>query len=214
MLLDTIVCGPLDVNTYLVAADGAETCAVIDPGDAQIVLEQLRLSALRCTHILITHGHFDHLWGLAELAAATGAEIAVHADDAGKLHSSRSSLAVLIGKSLQKAAPTMLLHDGDVFTCAGLPFRVIHTPGHSEGGVCYVLEQERAIFCGDTLFRDGAGRTDFPGASQTALYHAIEGRLFPLEGDYVLYPGHGPATTLSHERANNPFVQLGRRLRW
>ncbi len=214
MRLDTIACGPLGVNTYVVSAEDAATCAVIDPGDAAPVLERLRTRGQQCTHILITHGHFDHIWGAASLVEATGAQLAVHELDAAKLQSTRASLALLIGKRLPEAVPDVLLHDGDTLACAGLTFRVIHTPGHSEGGVCYLVESERVIFCGDTVFLDSVGRTDFPGASELTLYRSIAERLFPLEGDYVLYPGHGPETTLDHERAHNPFMGRGRRLRW
>lgn len=214
MRLDTIACGPLGVNTYAVSAEGAGTCAVIDPGDAAPVLERLHARGQQCTHILITHGHFDHIWGAAALAEATGAHLAVHELDAAKLQSTRASLALLIGRRLPEAVPDVLLHDGDTLACAGLTFRVLHTPGHSEGGVCYLVEGKRVIFCGDTVFLDGVGRTDFPGASERTLYRSIAERLFPLEGDYVLYPGHGPETTLEHERANNPFMSQGRRLGW
>ena len=159
MRLDTIACGPLGVNTYVVSAEDAATCAVIDPGDAAPVLERLHARGQQCTHILITHGHFDHIWGAAALAEATGAHLAVHELDAAKLQSTRASLALLIGRRLPEAVPDVLLHDGDTLACAGLTFRVLHTPGHSEGGVCYLLESERVIFCGDTVFLDGvAGR--------------------------------------------------------
>ena len=214
MRLDTIACGPLGVTTYVVSAEDAGTCAVIDPGDAAPVLACLRERGQQSTHILITHGHPDRIAGAAALAEATGAHLAVHELDAAKLQSTRASLALLIGRRLPEAVPDVLLHDGDTLACAGLTFRVLHTPGHSEGGVCYLLESERVIFCGDTVFLDGVGRTDFPGASERTLYRSIAERLFPLEGDYVLYPGHGPETTLEHERAHNPFMSQGRRLGW
>lgn len=205
MQLITLPCGPLAVNTYLVHDDEGGPCAVVDPGDGEAVLERLQRVGLACGLILLTHGHFDHIWGVQALSAATGAPVAIHEDDADKLQSSRKSLALMIGRPLPKAQASRLLHDGDTLRCGALSFRVLHTPGHSEGGVCYVLEREGVIFCGDTLFFEGVGRTDFPGADYGALGRSVRGKLFALEGDYALYPGHGEATTLAHERRCNPY---------
>lgn len=209
MQLISLPCGPLAVNTYIVSDGVGGPCAVIDPGDARVVLDCLRHEGNTCEQILLTHGHFDHIWGVSELIAATGASVAIHENDADKLQSSRKSLAVLIGRALPAAKASRLLRDGDTVSCGELLFSVIHTPGHSEGGVCYVLQQERVIFCGDTLFQDSVGRTDFPGANPATLVRSVRERLFPLLGDYTLYPGHGPATTLAHERRCNPFVNAG-----
>lgn len=214
MLLQTVPSGYLSVNTYIIAADGAESCAVIDPGGAEEVLAALNQTGLPCTHILITHGHFDHIGGVKELAAKTGAVVCIHALDAHMLKSNRGNLSVLTGQLLPKTEPDLLLNDGDVIEAAGLTIDVLHTPGHSAGGVCYVLENERVIFCGDTVFLDGVGRTDFPGCSQTVLYHSIADKLFALPGDYRLYPGHDLPTTMEHERQNNPLTLLGKRLNW
>lgn len=214
MRIETIVCGPLDVNTYVVWTEGEENCFVVDPGDADAILSRLEALHLRCTDILITHGHFDHIWGASALAKATGASIAVHEADAKKLESNRCSLAAMVGRSLPKIAPTKRLRDNDLLHICDLSIRVLHTPGHSQGGVCFLAENERVIFCGDTVFEDSVGRTDFLDSDQKALYHSISDRLFKLEGDYDLYPGHGSTTTLSHERTHNPFVQLGRGLQW
>ena len=205
MQLITLPCGPLAVNTYLVHDDEGGPCAVVDPGDGEAVLERLQREGLACGLILLTHGHFDHIWGVQALSAATGAPVAIHEDDADKLQSSCKSLALMIGRPLPKAQASRLLHDGDTLRCGALSFRVLHTPGHSEGGVCYVLEREGVIFCGDTLFFEGVGRTDFPGADYGALGRSVRGKLFALEGDYALYPGHGEATTLAHERRCNPY---------
>jgi len=209
-----LVCGALGVNTYLIGAEGMSDCAVIDPGVAEPVSEALRRAGLTCSAILLTHGHFDHIGGVRQLKEETGAKVYIHEADAGMLGSNRLSLAVLTGGLLQSAQADVLLKGGETLEIAGLEIRVLHTPGHTKGGICYVLERERTIFCGDTLFLDGAGRTDFPGGSQTELYHSINDVLFALEGDYDVYCGHEESTTLDYERKNNPFVYAGKRCGW
>lgn len=209
-----LICGALAVNTYIAGADDTRDVVVIDPGEAAPVIDYLDKEKLNCTHILITHGHFDHTGGAAELKAHTHALICIHEADAGALQSNRTSLSMLVGRSLEKTSADILLHDGDEFDAAGLRFLVLHTPGHSPGGVAYVLKEQRIIFCGDTLFYESAGRTDFPGCSQKALYHSIVDKLYKLEGDYTVYCGHEQQTTLEHERAFNPLTIYGGRFQW
>lgn len=214
MRLITLVCGALAVNTYLIGADDTDECAVIDPGVAEPVLAELEKRSLRCTHILLTHGHFDHIDGVAELKEKTGAKVVVHEADAPMLGSGRLSLAVLLGQALRASQADITLGGGETLEIAGLSVRVLHTPGHTKGGVCYALETERALFCGDTLFCGGAGRTDFPGGNAAELFRSISDTLFSLEGDYAVCCGHQEATTLDYERRHNPLVLHGRRRGW
>lgn len=214
MRLEQLVLGPLGVNTYVIGADGSQDVAVIDPGEAEPVIAYLNAQALNCTHILITHGHFDHTDGAAALRDATGALLCIHPDDVGMLKSNRTSLAYLAETSLNKTEADILLKDGDALDVAGLHIEVVHTPGHSPGGLCFVLRGERKIFCGDTLFYESAGRTDFPGCSQKVLYHSIMDKLYTLEGDFDVYCGHDRSTTLDHERENNPLTFYGKRFQW
>ena len=216
MAIEIICCptGPLSTNTYIVYDGSAEPeggkrpCAVVDPASSHRVLDVLDRNGLHCTHILLTHGHFDHIMGVAEIKSREGAEVLIHRDDADAVSGS-GSLAYMAGALVKKFTVDRLLGDGDVFTAAGMTFRVIHTPGHTPGGVCYVLENERVIFCGDTLFRLSVGRTDLSGGSDEQLYESILYRLFPLHGDYRLLPGHDRETTLDFEREHNPYMKRG-----
>lgn len=204
--IETVPTGPLEVNSYIVHRDGSTDCVVIDPGDERPVLRYLTEKGLCARAILVTHGHFDHILGLEALRVATGATVYVHELDREKCASNRGSLSFLIGKSLTPCETVTVLRHGDTATAAGMTFCVIHTPGHSEGAVCYVLEEANAVFCGDTLFCNSYGRTDFPGGSLDTLYHSVSERIFTLAGDYTLYPGHGPKSTLSAEKAFNPIL--------
>lgn len=206
--------GALGEHAYLLGADETKDCVVIDPGMPKPVLDALEQNGLNCVAILLTHGHFDHIGGVRMIKDRSGAKVYIHELDAGMLGSNRLSLAVLTGDLVKPAEADMLLKGGETLALAGLSIDVIHTPGHTKGGVCFALKNERKLFVGDTLFLEGAGRTDFPGGNEKELFHSINDKLFPLEGDYDVYCGHEEDTTLEHERRNNPFVEIGRRRGW
>jgi len=214
MYFKIITSGSLDEHIYLLGADGTTDTVVIDPGEAQPALDALAQDGRKCVAILLTHGHFDHIGGVRALKEKFNAAIYIHEADAGMLKSNRMSLAVLTGGLVNPAEPDVLLHGGETLDLAGLHLDVIHTPGHTKGGICFALKNERKLFVGDTLFLEGSGRTDFPGGSEKELYHSIADKLFPLEGDFDVYCGHEEDTTLEYERNNNPFVQMGRRRGW
>lgn len=209
MELVTLITGPIDVNTYLLFGKENGKCLIVDPSDTAMVKAELEKRGLTPTHVLITHGHFDHILSVADLQREYGAKVVIHREDAPALTEPESGLAMFPGIKVQGCAPDVLLDGGETLSCAGFAVNVLHTPGHSKGGVCYVLEEERLIFCGDTLFRLSVGRTDFTGGSPQELYGSIKNRLFALEGDYDVYPGHMRKTTLQFEREHNPFM-----LRW
>ncbi len=210
MKIHTLPCGPLMANTYIVYADGHDDCVVIDPADARLVLNTLKDFNKTCTHILLTHGHFDHIYGVKELKDATGALLCIHELDANALCSNRASLAVLVRELLPPVRPNRLLKEGDIIEAAGLNLRVIHTPGHSPGGVVYAVDDEKAAFCGDTVFFESVGRTDMPGCSTQALIDSFFHKVMPLVG-FRLYPGHDEETTVAHEAQYNPLIQHLRR---
>ena len=214
MYFRQITSGSLDEHIYILGADGTNDVVVIDPGEAKPALDALQKDGLNCVAVLLTHGHFDHIGGVRALKDAYNAPIYIHEADANMLKSNRMSLAVLTGSLVKPVEPDVLLHGGETLALAGLTLDVIHTPGHTKGGVCYALKSDRKLFVGDTLFLEGSGRTDFPGGSEKELYHSIADKLFSLEGDFDVYCGHEEETTLEHERKNNPFVEMGRRRGW
>lgn len=214
MYFRQITSGSLDEHIYILGADGTNDVVVIDPGEAKPALDALQKDGRNCVAVLLTHGHFDHIGGVRALKDAYNAPIYIHEADANMLKSNRMSLAVLTGSLVKPVEPDVLLHGGETLALAGLTLDVIHTPGHTKGGVCYALKSDRKLFVGDTLFLEGSGRTDFPGGSEKELYHSIADKLFSLEGDFDVYCGHEDETTLEHERKNNPFVEMGRRRGW
>lgn len=214
MKLETIVSGQLDVNTYVVWDEQSRECFVVDVGCAGPILRFLTENQLKCTHILITHGHFDHILGTSELKAATGAKVCIHELDADGLFDEKINLSSMAGSFVAPSKADVLLHDGDVLNIIGKEIKVIHTPGHSMGGVCFVMEDEKIIFSGDTLFRLSVGRTDFDNCDEKALFDSIEKKLFTLLGNYTVYPGHMRSTTLDDERSKNIFVKRRTTFLW
>jgi glyoxylase-like metal-dependent hydrolase (beta-lactamase superfamily II) len=206
MQLITLVTGPIEVNTYIAFGKNEGECFIVDPSDTDMVARELEARALRPTHILLTHGHFDHILSVADLKERYGCAVCIHEADAEALSSSRKSLSMMMGFGVKPCQPDMLLKGGEILSCAGFPVKVLSTPGHSKGSVCYALEEERAVFSGDTLFRLSVGRTDLPGGNANELYASIAYCLFRLEGEYDVYPGHMEKTTLDYERQRNPFV--------
>lgn len=207
MQIKRIVCGPLSVNTYIASKEGSSDCVVIDPGDAAPILQYLLDSGLHCTDILLTHGHFDHIYGVHDLKQVTGARVSIHECDAPMLESSTDSLAAILGYVVEPVPTDVRLQDGDILEAAGMTFRVLHTPGHSQGCVCYLEEQERLAFCGDIVFFESVGRADFSHSDPQMLKESIRTKIYTLSAETELYPGHGGKTSVDHESKYNPFVR-------
>ena len=193
--IKTVTGGPLDVNTYVVALDGAAECVLIDPG-AEYAVVNGAVCGRKVTAVLLTHAHFDHML-YARPWLKEGVKLYVHEKDAAALGNPELNLSGIVGAKLTLPQADVLLKDGDKVEEAGICFDVLHTPGHTPGSVCYL--HEKSLFCGDTLFYQGYGRVDLAGGSETAMMTSLA-RLMKLPDATVCYPGHGMKTKIAWER--------------
>lgn len=191
-------------NCYIAELDD-KTAVAVDIGDEpDKILDFISARGLTLKKILLTHGHFDHVYGVEKVRKATGADVYIHELDAPKLLSSEQNLGINYGLPVFKPVEEFYrISDGAVIREGDAVFKVMHTPGHTEGGVCYICGN--VIFSGDTLFRRSVGRTDFPDGSYEKIINSLR-KLNSLEGDYIVYPGHDLETTLDYERKNNPYM--------
>lgn len=204
-LVKTLVVGPLQVNCYLVACPLTLEALVIDPGDdGGRILAAASEAGWRVVRIVNTHGHFDHIGANRTVLAATGAELLIHALDLPLLQKAQLHARVYGLQVEPSPVADRLLADGDTITFGEASCRVIHLPGHSPGGIALLCGQH--LFVGDVLFAGSVGRTDLPGGDHRALVSGIRTRLWPLPGDTIVHPGHGPDTTIAREQRSNPFV--------
>ncbi|PKN08584.1 MAG: MBL fold metallo-hydrolase [Deltaproteobacteria bacterium HGW-Deltaproteobacteria-8] len=202
MHIESFNLGPLETNCHVLSHLGQ--AVVVDPGgEPSEVLEHLRAQKLTCTHILVTHLHFDHIYGCAALARATGAPVLTPAGDAALM---RSELGAggMFGFPRVEPFESSPAPEGPA-TFAGLECLCLATPGHSPGSVSYYFPQANAAFVGDLIFYRSVGRTDFPGGSSATLKRSVEEKIFTLPGETVLYSGHGLETSVDSERTHNPF---------
>lgn len=206
MIIKTLAVGPIQANCFILGCERTREAVVIDPGDdADRILLALAESNLKAKYLINTHGHFDHVGANRRMKYATGADILIHAADAPMLDHLPAA-ARAFGLHAEDSPPAdRTLADGDTITFGDITLTVIHTPGHSPGGIS--LLTDKVLFAGDTLFYGSIGRTDFPGGDYDTLISSIKTKLFPLGDDVVVYTGHGPATTIGQERRINPFLQ-------
>jgi len=207
MIFDVIVVGPLGVNCFIVGCEETKQAVVVDPGgDTDKILTRIQEHGLKVAAVINTHGHFDHVGGNRKIVEVTGAPLWIHAADAPMLGrvAQVSSMYGLAGENSPDA--DYFLNDGMLIPFGNLFVKVIHTPGHTPGGCCLYLEPQQTIITGDTLFADGVGRTDLPGGSYEQLVTSIRTRLFVLPDQVVAWPGHGPSTTIGHEKHHNPYL--------
>ncbi len=205
MIIKELVVGPLMANCFICGCSKTKEAVVIDPGgDADTILLSLADSKLKVKYIINTHGHFDHVSANGKMKAATGADILIHPLDAPMLEK-LSSNAAFFGVSVENSPPCdQTLEEGDTVSFGDITLKIIHTPGHTPGGIS--LYTNGIVFVGDTLFAGSIGRTDFPGGDFNTLISSIKTKLFNMEDDIRVFSGHGPETSIGVEKRHNPFV--------
>ena len=205
MILERLELGPFASNCYIVGDESVHEGIIIDPGaEAGRILKTVKAKGLAIKTIVVTHTHPDHIGAVKAVKEGTNAEVAVHADDSGALKTA-SPMAAMHGFGIQAVPPDRLLKGGDSVNAGNLSFLVLHTPGHSPGGIC--LLGEGVVFTGDTLFNMSIGRSDFPGGNYNQLLTSIHTKLMILPDNTIVYPGHGPESTIGEERRGNPFLR-------
>ena len=217
MIIRQMALGPIQANCYILGCEATRQGVVIDPGDdCDRILTTLAGDRLTVVHILNTHGHFDHVGANKRLKAATGADIQIHRADAAMLGQLAAAAAAWGMAAEDSPAADRLLEDGDTITFGEHTLTVLYTPGHTPGGICLYTESageensRKAVFVGDTLFAGSIGRTDFPGGDFDTLINSIRNRLFTLDDEVIVYPGHMHSTTIGTEKRTNPFCGIGR----
>jgi hydroxyacylglutathione hydrolase len=204
MIIKKLVVGPLEENSYIVADEVSKEAVVIDPGDEpDRIMELIDSNGFNVLAVICTHGHFDHVGAIGDIKKATGARVVMHKDDS-ETYGMANDQAAFWGYSVDDLPePDGFLNDGDEIKAGGMVFRVMHSPGHSPGGIC--LYGEGVLFSGDTMFQGSVGRTDFPGGSIEKLKESFK-RLIELPDDTRVFSGHGPETTIGREKRENFFM--------
>ena len=202
MILKTVIVGPIDTNCYILGCEKSPQAIIIDPGgDYQKINRCLDANELQAKLIINTHGHIDHIGANDKF----GLPVCIHRLDADcLLDPAKNFSKILLGFPSTFHAAARLLEEGDKIKAGEISLEVIHTPDHSAGGIC--LKTDNLIFTGDTLFCAGVGRTDLPGGSKGMLIKSIKEKILGFNNDVVVYPGHGPSSTIGKERRENPFL--------
>ncbi len=208
MKIDHLILGAFETNCYVLrTTESAKDCLIIDTGlQADRLVRFLKQHDLNPVAVVLTHGHPDHAAGVAILRESfPDIKVCIHKNDADMLTEAQSDFGLLVG-GVSGTEPADLILEEEVIEHAGIKLQVLHTPGHTSGGICLYSEQEGIVFTDDTLFADSVGRTDL-GGNMTQLLKSIREKLFTLPDDTKVYPGHGPTTTIAHEKQYNQFLQ-------
>lgn len=205
MFLKKMELGSLKANCYIIANSDTKYAAIIDPGDAiDKIINTIEENNLKVKYIILTHGHCDHIGAAEELKNITNAPIYVHKNDLALLEDKNKNYSAMIGRKVVEFSTDNFLEDGDILKLGNLQLEILHTPGHTQGGICIYVDD--IVFTGDTLFANSIGRTDFVGGDYNQIIDSINTKLMVLS-DYVrVLPGHGPESNIGVERSTNPFI--------
>ncbi len=204
--INQYVVGAVQTNCYFAINQETNEVLVIDPGDnAKQLAERIRQEKLKPVAVLLTHGHFDHAGGAAELAEEWQIPVYAHEDEKETLVDPKLNVSWMMGRE-ERFSADEFVKDEQELDLAGFHIRVLHTPGHTVGGCCYYLPYEDVVFSGDTLFCMSVGRTDFPKGSMSAIVRSIKEKLMVLPEHTTVYPGHNDVTTIENERMYNPYL--------
>jgi len=206
MTVKKLIVGPMEANCYILADEKTKRAIIIDPGDeAEKILRKVNAEELEIIYIVNTHAHIDHIGANDIIREETGACLLIHSADAPFLEDPEMNLSIMIDKKRKFSSPTKMLEEGDQIRVDGISLRVLHTPGHTPGSIC--LHVKDKLFTGDTLFAGSVGRTDLPGGNLLDLENSIKEKLLVFSDEVIVYPGHGPQTTIGKEKQDNPFVR-------
>jgi glyoxylase-like metal-dependent hydrolase (beta-lactamase superfamily II) len=207
MNINRFILGMLSTNCYIISNPTTKEAIIVDPADdAKTIADFLQNEEMTLVGILLTHGHIDHINAAKELAINYKTKIYAGTDEKVLLEDPQTNLSIMIAGKAYTLTPDVLLKDGEVFDLAGFPIEVIHTPGHTCGGVCYLFREYDILVSGDTLFQESVGRSDFPTGNSTILNDSIKKRLLVLEDNITVLPGHGDTTTIGHEKQYNGYI--------
>lgn len=207
MVIHKLTLGIFGVNNFLIHSPNSKKAILIDAcDDPQSILQEISELNLELVYLINTHGHGDHIAGNEAIIKQTGAKLMIHPLDEPYLTDPGLNLSMFMGVQLKSPPPDRLLNDGDTVELDDIRLKVLHTPGHTPGNI--TLVSDNCAFVGDVIFRESIGRTDFPGASHEQLLETIRTKIYSLPDETVLYNGHGPETTVGHEKKHNPFVRL------
>jgi len=210
MQIQKFVLGGFETNSYvLTSSDQSQSCLIIDTGLSNVeLIEYLKISNLTPEAVILTHGHADHIAGVIELRQDfPDIKVVIHAGDADMLTNPRQNLSMLAGANISTEPADVIIEDEGNISFAGIELKVLHTPGHSQGGISLYNADDNVAFVGDTLFDGSVGRTDFPGGSAKQLISSIKEKLLTLPEETKCCPGHGPDTTVLREKKTNPFLR-------
>ena len=210
--IKTYVLGGISTNCYLVFCEGEKAAVIIDPADnADYLVSKCREFGVEPEAVLLTHAHFDHMMAADDIRKTYGCKLYVHMDDEKMLNDPSLNLSGTMGTEQVSISADHLLRDGDVLHFLNRELKVMATPGHTAGSVCYYIPEEEVVFSGDTLFAESFVRTDLPTGSMSAIVHSIAEKLLVLPDEIMVYPGHGDATTIAHEKQYNPVAAYVRK---